>query len=109
MQAIRSQRGGAVDPELDDCLLPGRAELRWGLARESRPEGEVGLDGPEASRSSKRRRTHSHGSEGHENRDNLYLAEVTQRHRAAFVSSQRRWMIHPITANRIHAAAAITD
>jgi hypothetical protein len=35
--------------------------------------------------------------------------EVTQRHRAAFVSSQRRWMIHPITANRIHAAAAITD
>ena len=74
-----------------------------------RPEGEVGLDGPEASRSSKRRRTHSHGSEGHENRDNLYLAEVTQRHRAAFVSSQRRWTIHPITANRIHAAAAITD
>ena len=42
MQAIRFQRGGAVDPELDDCLLAGRAELRWGLARESRPEGEVG-------------------------------------------------------------------
>ena len=30
-------------------------------------------------------------------------------YRAALVSSQRRWTIHPATDNRIHAAAAIAD
>ena len=30
-------------------------------------------------------------------------------YRAALVSSQRRWTIHPATASRIHAAAAIAD